>query len=59
MLQGTRGVVLFDPFSLEQIEEALWATLRLADTPWHPDRSSLMPQTFGEILPPLYAFLER
>lgn len=59
MLQETRGVVLFDPFSLEQIEETLRAILRLADTPWHPDRGSLMPQTFGEILPPLYAFLER
>ena len=59
MLQETREVVLFDPFSLEQIEEALQATLRLADTPWHPDRSSLMPQTFGEILPSLYSFLER
>ena len=59
MLQETREVVLFDPFSLEQIEEALKATLHLVSTPWHPDRSSLMPQTLGEILPPLYAFLER
>lgn len=59
MLQETREVVLFDPFSLEQIEEALKATLHLVSTPWRPDRSSLMPQTFEEILTPLYAFLER
>jgi len=59
MLQETREVVLFDPFSLEQIEEALQATLHLVSTPWRPDRSSLMPQTFEEILTPLYAFLER
>ncbi len=59
MLQETREVVLFDPFSLEQIEEALKAILHLVSTPWHPDRSSLMPQTFGDILPALYAFLER
>lgn len=59
MLQETREVVLFDPFSLEQIEEALKTTLHLVSTPWRPDRSSLMPQTFEEILTPLYAFLER
>ena len=59
MLQETREVVLFDPFSLEQIEEALKATLHLVSTPWRPDRNSLMPQTFEEILTPLYAFLER
>ena len=59
MLQETREVVLFDPFSLEQIEEALKATLHLVSTSWRPDRSSLMPQTFEEILTPLYAFLER
>ena len=59
MLQETREVVLFDPFSLEQIEEALKATLHLVSTPWRPDRSFLMPQTFEEILTPLYAFLER
>lgn len=59
MLQETREVVLFDPFSLEEIEEALKATLHLVSTPWRPDRSSLMPQTFEEILTPLYAFLER
>ena len=59
MLQETREVVLFDPFSLEQIEEALKATLHLVSTPWRPDRSSLMPQTFEEILTPLYSFLER
>lgn len=59
MLQETREVMLFDPFSLEQIEEALKATLHLVSTPWRPDRSSLMPQTFEEILTPLYAFLER